>query len=103
MFADISVILPQKDAIITVPETALDYGLYGSSICVIEEEAPDILKIKRVFVKSGDRRKGHVAILSGIEAGQRVVTAGQLKLETGTLVSLSDDKGPKIPDHMTNE
>ena len=103
MFADITVILPQEDSIISVPETALDYGLYGSSICIVEGEAPDALIIKRSFVKSGDRRKGQVAILSGIEAGQRVVTAGQLKLETGTLVSLSNDKGPQIPDHMTNE
>lgn len=103
MFADVTVILPQEESIISVPETALDYGLYGSSIYIVEGEDPKALKVKRSFVKSGDRRKGQVAILSGIEAGQRVVTAGQLKLDNGTAVSLSEDKGPQMPDKLTNE
>ncbi len=103
MFADITVVLPQQDAVMVIPETSIDYGLYGSSVYVIEGEDPNPLTVKRVFVKSGDRRKGQVAILSGVEAGQRIVTAGQLKLDNGTVVSISDDKGPPIPTTLTNE
>lgn len=103
MFADIFVILPKTDPVIVVPETALDFGLYGTAIYVVNEENPDHLTVKRVFVEAGDRRHGDVAVLKGLEDGQRIVTAGQLKLDNGAYVVLSDDPGPSIPDHLTLE
>ncbi len=36
MFADVHVIRPQLDNVITVPQTAVDYSLYGDSIYVIK-------------------------------------------------------------------
>jgi multidrug efflux system membrane fusion protein len=106
MFTDVRIILPQKETIISVPETAINYGLYGDSVygvVVNRDTGKERLIAKRLYVKVGDHRKGRVAILSGLEAGQRIVTHGQVKLDDGAIVSLSADKGPQIPEHLTNE
>src|SRR5690349_10345144 len=41
MFASTTVVLPDKPAVITVPETAVDYTLYGDSVLLIEEKKSD--------------------------------------------------------------
>ena len=95
MFANAQVTLPDAPAMVVVPETAVDYSLYGDSVFVVREEKdPDgkpVLKVERAFVKSGDRFDGKVAILSGLNAGDRVAASGQLKLNNGTPVTISPD------------
>ena len=95
MFANAQVSLPDAPAMVIVPETAVDFSLYGDSVFVVhEEKGPDgkpMLTVARSFVKTGDRFDGKVAILSGLNAGDRVAASGQLKLNNGTVVSISPD------------
>lgn len=42
------------------------------------------LVVKRTYVKSGQRRQGRIAITEGIHEGDVIVTAGTLKLDSGT-------------------
>lgn len=98
MFADIRVILPQEDKTVTVSESAIEYGLYGSSVYVVDKNENDELIVRKQFVKTGIHRKGEVAVLEGVKTGEQVVTAGQLKLNNGARISISDDKGPAKPD-----
>ncbi len=101
MFASTTVELPAKAAVITVPETAVDYTLYGDSIWLIAEtkdaEGKATLKTDRTFVKTGPRIGGRVVITSGVKAGDRVVAVGQLKLQSGSAVAISPDQPPSIP------
>ncbi|MBQ8103297.1 MULTISPECIES: efflux RND transporter periplasmic adaptor subunit [unclassified Afipia] len=101
MFASTTVELPPKPAVITVPETAVDYTLYGDSVWLITEtKGPDgkvSLKTDRTFVKTGQRINGRVVIASGIKPGDRVVAVGQLKLQSGSAVTISPDQPPQIP------
>lgn len=85
LFADVKVILPQTENVITVPQSAVTYSLYGDSIYVIETRGKDkkgkpIFIAAQKYVKVGERRDNVVAILSGIKAGDWVVTSGQIKL-----------------------
>ncbi len=98
MFANIRIILSDKKSTITVPETAIEYGLYGSSVYIIDQTDPKNMTVKKSFVKTGDNRKGRVAVLSGVTKDDLVVTAGQLKLNNGAAVILSDDPTPTVPD-----
>ncbi len=98
MFANIRIVLSDKKPTITVPETAIEYGLYGSSVYVIDQTDPKNMTAKKTFVKTGDNRKGRVAVLSGVKKDDLVVTAGQLKLNNGAAVILSDDPTPTVPD-----
>jgi membrane fusion protein, multidrug efflux system len=101
MFATTTVVLPDKPAVVTVPETAVDYTLYGDSVYVLQEKKLDDGKTElhaiRTFVRTGDRIDGRAVITQGVKPGDRVVAVGQLKLQSGALVQISSDPPPKIP------
>jgi multidrug efflux system membrane fusion protein len=101
MFVTTTVVLPDKPAVITVPETAVDYTLYGDSVFVItekkEEDGKTSLSAVRTFVQTGNRVDGRVEIIKGVKAGDKVVAVGQLKLQSGAAVSISTDPPPQIP------
>jgi membrane fusion protein (multidrug efflux system) len=117
MFANVTVVLAQFQDVITVPQTAISYSLYGDSVFVVGEEelnlkTPDTtvnllgfdidlsaihtmeqapergLVVRRRYVKLGQRQTGQVAIRDGVTAGELVVSAGQLKLNNGTRVTV---------------
>jgi multidrug efflux system membrane fusion protein len=101
MFATTTVVLPDKPAVVTVPETAVDYTLYGDSVFLITEKKEDdgktSLSAVRTFVRTGNRINGRAEILSGLKPGDRVVAVGQLKLQSGAAVAISTDAPPPIP------
>ena len=101
MFATTTVVLPDKPAVITVPETAVDYTLYGDSVYLITEKKNDdgstSLTAVRTFVRTGDRVDGRAVITTGLKPGDRVVAVGQLKLQSGASVAISTDPAPPVP------
>ena len=101
MFATTTVVLPDKPAVVTVPETAVDYTLYGDSVYLITEKKADdgttSLTAVRTFVRTGDRIDGRVVITNGMKPGDRVVAVGQLKLQSGAAVAISTDPAPSVP------
>ncbi len=90
MFANVRVVLPPQPNTLTVPETAVDYTVYGDSVFVAKnekgEDGTDRLVVQRVPVKVGDRLPNRVEIRSGLNPGDRVVVSGQLKLANGAAV-----------------
>jgi membrane fusion protein, multidrug efflux system len=101
MFVTTTVVLPDKPAVVTVPETAVDYTLYGDSVFVITEkkeaDGKTSLSAVRTFVQTGSRVEGRVEIVKGVKPGDKVVAVGQLKLQSGAAVSISTDPAPQIP------
>jgi multidrug efflux system membrane fusion protein len=101
MFATTTVVLPDKAPVVTIPETAVDYTLYGDSVFLItekkEEDGKTSLAATRTFVQTGNRIEGRVEILKGLKPGDRVVAVGQLKLQSGSGVTISPDPAPPIP------
>lgn len=102
MFANLQVLLPGDPLQVVVPETAITYTLYGNSVYVIGEKKGEDgqvvkddksqaqLTVERRVVETGERRDGVVVILKGLQAGEQVVTAGQLKLDNGAHVSIAN-------------
>jgi multidrug efflux system membrane fusion protein len=101
MFTSTTVVLPDKPAVVTVPETAVDYTLYGDSVFLITEkkeaDGKTSLTATRTFVQTGNRIEGRVEILKGLKPDDRVVAVGQLKLQSGSAVTISADPAPPIP------
>jgi multidrug efflux system membrane fusion protein len=101
MFATTTVVLPDKPPVITVPETAVDYTLYGDSVYLLGEKKGEdgttSLSVTRTFVQTGNRIGGRAEILKGLKEGDRVVAVGQLKLQSGSAVTISDNPVPPIP------
>src|SRR6266481_133606 len=101
MFTTTTVVLPDKPPVVTVPETSVDYTLYGDSVYLItekkEEDGKTSLTVARTFVQTGNRINGRAEILKGLKSGDRVVAVGQLKLQSGAAVTISADPPPSIP------
>ena len=101
MFATTTVVLPDKPAVVTVPETSVDYTLYGDLVFLITdkkaEDGTTSLTAVRTFVRTGDRLNGRTVITSGLKPGDRVVAVGQLKLQSGSAVVISTDPAPPVP------
>ncbi len=102
MFAEVTVVLPDKPAVVTVPETAVEYSLYGDSVFLIKEHKDDdgktSLTAEQTFVRTGDRINGRAVIEKGLKPGDRVAAVGQLKLQSGAAVEISKDPLPPIPE-----
>ncbi|CAN1603714.1 efflux RND transporter periplasmic adaptor subunit [Pseudomonas mediterranea] len=104
MFTNLQVILPEVAAGIVVPESAVTYTLYGNSMYVVtqkkaadgnvekDDKGQPVLIAERRFVETGERRDGLVLVTKGVQSGEQVVIAGQIKLDNGTHIAISDDK-----------
>jgi multidrug efflux system membrane fusion protein len=106
MYINAAVVLPPEPDRVVLPETAVDYTLYGDSVYVIREDGatPDgkpVLKAFRTPVKTGPRWDGKVAILDGVKPGDRVVAAGQVKLQNGAAVMVTGNPPPQMPANPT--
>ena len=93
MFADVRVILPTEGAVVTVPDTAISYAPYGNSVYLIVDKDGK-LSVERRQIETGRTRDGRVAVLSGLAAGERVVSAGANKLRNGQAVTLDAKPAP---------
>jgi len=106
MFVDAAVVLPPQPGTMVVPETAVEYTLYGDSVYVIRPDGTGadgkpVLKAFRTPVKTGLRWDDKVAILSGLKPGEQVVAAGQVKLQNGVQVAITGSPPPQPPKHPT--
>ncbi|PLX79748.1 MAG: efflux transporter periplasmic adaptor subunit [Desulfuromonas sp.] len=87
MFARVALILEQKQAALMIPEEALmAKGAQQLVYKVVEG------KVEVSPVEIGLRRKGQVEILSGLSAGETVITAGHLKVRPGMPVMVLPQK-----------
>ena len=91
-----------------MPQTAVTFSLYGDNVFVVvparksDPKAKDEdLAIERRFVKAGSIRDGRVAIESGIVPGDKVVTAGQNKIDQGSKVVIDNSVALKLQDSST--
>lgn len=95
MFATVNLMLGEAEPVLTLPRTAIAFFAYGESVFVIEEKGEGLV-VHRQPVEVGRTRSERVEILSGLEAGQRVVHTGHLKLREGQAVRIVD--GVDLPD-----
>jgi len=85
LFARVSIITAQKENALFVPESAIVPK--GNDSFVMRVDATN--KVATVPVTIGERSNGNVEIVSGLAAGDTVVTAGHLKLRDGAEVSIT--------------
>ena len=99
MYATVNIDAGAETLQITLPQTAITYNPYGDTVFVVEQAGNDDKGkprsiVKQRFVKLGATRGDQVAVLSGIKAGEIVVTAGQLKLRNGSTITINNSLTP---------
>lgn len=99
MFANVEVVLRTRQAVLSIPATAVLFAPYGDSVFVIEEQeaasdAQAELILRQRFVRLGGQRGDFVAVTEGLEAGEQVVSSGVFKLSTGMHVVVDNTLAP---------
>lgn len=84
VYADFSV--KSKQNVLVIPREALTESVKDASVYVIGKDNRVVL----TPVQSGREMGSFIEITSGLTAGDRVVTSGQINLKNGTEVSLSN-------------
>jgi membrane fusion protein, multidrug efflux system len=94
---DISTGAPQK--YITLPQTVITYNPYGDTVYIVDTKGTDAngkpqLIARQTFVTTGPTRGDQVAVLKGVNDGDTIVTAGQIKLHNGSTVLIDNSISP---------
>jgi membrane fusion protein (multidrug efflux system) len=100
----VSVEVGKPENELTLPETALTYNPYGTTVFVVKSvpQTPSLLQrclnqtppplqtVDQVFVTTGNTQGDQVQILSGLKEGDTVVGAGQIKLHNGSFININN-------------
>jgi membrane fusion protein (multidrug efflux system) len=115
MFATVAIDSGDSSTELTLPQTCITYNPYGDTVYVLvhnnggEAKGSDAKggdakpndTVEQHFVKLGATRGDQVAILSGINEGDVVVSAGQIKLRNGSPVVVNNSVQPTDDIHPT--
>ncbi len=93
MYATIDIDVGAPEQHITLPQTAIAYNPYGSTVFIVQQNGA-AKTVRQTFVTTGATRGDQVAVLSGVKAGDIVVTAGQMKLRNGSPVAINNSIQP---------
>jgi len=98
MFVKAQVVLGESTSVTALPASAISYAPYGDSVFVVAElEGPNgqnYRGVRQQFVKLGAARGDQVAVVSGLNVGEEVVTSGAFKLRNGAAVRVNNEIQP---------
>ena len=109
MYATVDIATGSPQSYLTLPQTAITYNPYGDTVYVVDSKAADAagkppqLIARQTFVTTGPTRGDQVAVLKGIDEGDLIVTAGQIKLHNGSTILIDNsitptaDAAPVVP------
>jgi membrane fusion protein (multidrug efflux system) len=93
MFAQVQINSGQQNTVLTLPDTAITYNPYGNSVFLIQNADKGHV-VQNRQVETGQSKAGRVEIISGLNAGDKVVSAGQIKLRNGIPVTIDTQPAP---------
>lgn len=105
MFVNAEVVLPEQADVVAVPVTAVIHAPYGDSVFVVEPKQAGAgnagpegaqqggLVARQQFVRLGGTRGDFVSVEAGVDAGQKVVSAGAFKLRNQAPVTIKNEVG----------
>jgi membrane fusion protein (multidrug efflux system) len=108
MFVEVAVTTGVAHPVIAVPTSAINYAPYGDSVYIVSDmkdpKGQSYLGVRQQIVKLEGSRGDQVAVVSGINPGDQVVSSGVFKLRNGAAVQVnntvqpSNSPAPKPPD-----
>lgn len=101
LFARVQVILPVKKNVVTIPQTAINYTLYGDTVYVVNrhrqskaKQGKDHITVSLREITLGEQQDNKLEVIRGLEAGEEIVTSGQLKLSNDQAVTINNTIQP---------
>ncbi len=101
MFANVAIVMPSKLNVLTIPATSVLYAPYSDSVFIVEqkqadENQPPQKMLRQQFVSLGAKRGDFVAVLSGLQQNDAVVSTGVFKLRNGQPVVIDNTLAPEF-------
>jgi membrane fusion protein (multidrug efflux system) len=105
MFVNVTVGLPVRRAVLSIPATAVLYAPYGDSVFIVEDDkkVKGGKALRQQFVRLGEKRGDFVAVASGLKGGESIVTTGVFKLRNGQQVTVDNELAPAFKTAPTPE
>jgi membrane fusion protein (multidrug efflux system) len=98
MFVQTEMPVGAEQRVVALPASAISYAPYGDSVFVVADLKDDkghtYRGVRQQFVKLGPARGDQVAVVSGVNAGDEVVTSGVFKLRNGAAVLVNNKVKP---------
>ena len=102
MFVRVETLLPGSATVLAIPASAVISAPYGDSVFVVTTAAlagitnlpPTTVVAQQKFIKPGRAQGDFVSVTSGLNKGDKVVSAGAFKLHSGTAVTESKAAAP---------
>jgi membrane fusion protein (multidrug efflux system) len=98
MFVQVEVVLGPSRPVVALPASAISYAPYGDSVFVVADvkdpNGQTYRGVRQQFVKLGAARGDQIAVLSGVNPGEEVVTSGVFKLRNGAAVLVNNKVRP---------
>jgi membrane fusion protein (multidrug efflux system) len=98
MFVQAQVMLDAARQVVALPASAINYAPYGDSVFVVTDmkspQGQAYRGVRQQVVKLGQARGDQVAVLSGVNPGEEVVTSGVFKLRNGAAVQVNNNVQP---------
>ena len=99
MFVQVDVGLGPSRSVIALPASAINYAPYGNSVFVItdlkDSKGKTYRGVRQQFVKVEGSRGDQVAVISGVNPGDEVVSSGVFKLRNGAAVTVNNKVQPE--------
>jgi membrane fusion protein, multidrug efflux system len=98
MFVQTEIAISHSRRIVSLPASAISYAPYGDSVFVVADlqdpKGQTYRGVRQQFVTLGPARGDQIAVVSGINAGDEVVTSGVFKLRNGAAVVVNNKVRP---------
>ena len=98
MFVQVEIPVGASRAVIALPASAINYAPYGDAVFVITDlkdpKGQTYRGVRQHFVKVEGARGDQVAVISGLNPGDEVVTSGVFKLRNGAAVQVNNKVQP---------
>jgi membrane fusion protein (multidrug efflux system) len=98
MFVRAQVVLGAGAPVVALPTSAINYAPYGNSVFIVgqmkDKDGKPYSGVRQQFVKLGSARGDQIAVLSGVKAGEEVVSSGVFKLRSGAAVVVNNKVQP---------
>ena len=98
MFVQAAVAVGASDAVISLPASAIQHAPFGDSVFVVgdlkDQKGATYRGVRQQFVKVGGARGDQISIVTGLKAGDEVVTSGVFKLRNGAAVRVNNTVRP---------
>jgi membrane fusion protein (multidrug efflux system) len=98
MFVQVEMAMGADRPVIALPATAINYAPYGDSVYIVSDLKDPSGKtyrgVRQQFVKLEGSRGDQVAVVSGVNPGDEVVSSGVFKLRNGAAVQVNNKVQP---------